>query len=412
MVLTNELLSIGFALVTNFAAVVGTPDSAVPRKAEDLREFTAGDPASPVNLYLAHRTGTMFGIRNGAVTMYEAPGSYRHMQDPGLIPTLLGAPALNSNQVIELATRTVTALVKGTNPIANVQPAIKPAGRTLWGAEVPFYQVMWRKPKHTGGFGYFASVEVDARTGRITSLDLHDPGFYNYDLAREMMAKIYIPPTNRPAPGTTHQRTFAELFPAPSTNEVLEAVVSWRALCAMLGVTAGTNADLGSVNWDYTCIFTNVFILSETDRVCRVEFNDGIWLASLRGVVFAHHAADSYTFGNHWQPRTAEQELAFRGKINYRWEDLAQRLQDTLVKKAGVPRECFSRYTPMGPPEKSELGARVSNRYVYISWEQTPDRKFHGLTAEFDAQTGELKDVGFNDPRILKALARAQGKRL
>src|SRR5271157_5827328 len=113
MVLTNALLSIGFSLIANFTNVVPVPADSVPVRAEDLRQFVVGTYRSPVDLHVVHRRGTIFGIRDGVVYLFEDPGSFSAAQDPAMLPRFTGVAALNSNQIAALATRTVERLVKG-----------------------------------------------------------------------------------------------------------------------------------------------------------------------------------------------------------------------------------------------------------------------------------------------------------
>ena len=48
-------------------------------------------PASPVDLYLVHRSGTQFWISEGVVQRFQTPDSYFRLQDPDLITNHLGA---------------------------------------------------------------------------------------------------------------------------------------------------------------------------------------------------------------------------------------------------------------------------------------------------------------------------------
>ena len=124
-------------------------------------------------------------------------------------------------------------------------------------------------------------------------------------------------------------------------------------------------------------------------------------------------AGDSYWTGD-WQHRTREQKLAFMGRINLRWQELAKRLERTLVEKLGVPKRCLVPFRPVvtwGPADA--FGTETLTR-VQVAWREKrhPGEDVHGVAGEFDLQTGELKTVGFCDPGIIEAIARAQGKEL
>jgi len=54
----------------------------------------------------------------------------------------------------------------------------------------------------------------------------------------------------------------------------------------------------------------------------------------------------------------------------------------------------------------------VPNKRATVLWAHPKDQNLQGFGAEFDLETGELKELGFTDADILKAIARAQGKSL
>ncbi len=122
MALTSSLLSAAFGIVSNFAAVVHIPREAIDTGGDNC---VVGMRHRPLDLYLVHRSGTQFWIENGAVSMFESPGSFAELQDMQRIRDFSGDPNLSSNQVIGLAIKTVSALVKSTNPIAGI-PAPTP----------------------------------------------------------------------------------------------------------------------------------------------------------------------------------------------------------------------------------------------------------------------------------------------
>src|SRR6267154_448905 len=196
------------------------PSDLVPTTPQDLKSYRVGDFHSPANLYLQHNRGTTFAIEDGAVWMYSTPGSYLSLQEPELIPRYFGTAALSSNQVLELATRTIERLARTTNPIANIRPTVKPVDK-VDGREIPFYVITWPKPYYRPGFGYFAGIEIDARSGQITHLELHDAAFCDYALAQRIRDSVNIPEPPRPpserGPVAPKRRT--RLFPCPTTNE-------------------------------------------------------------------------------------------------------------------------------------------------------------------------------------------------
>jgi hypothetical protein len=401
MVLTNALLSIGFSLVSNFANVVEMPAEVLPRRVEELREYFIGDPHSPIDLYLVHRGGTMFGIRDGAVTMFESPGSYIKLQDPSRVPEFFGEPTLSSNQVLELATKTIEKLVRTTNPIANIKPLVE-RPKKINGKEIPFYEISWPKPHYTPGFGYFAGLEIDARNGRITALQLHDPGFCDYEFAQAISNRVYI--ADAPKTVAKTNAPFRRVLPCPTTNEVEQAIASWLWLCQKLKIDPGQGTNLAAVDWDRSLVFTNSWLHGSPVEIA-VWFTNGDNFCSVHGVALSHTASDTYFVG--WNKRTGEELLIFKGKVKHHWEDLAKNLERVLIEEIKVPKKCFAAYASRASSEPPEFGTETLKR-VRVEWTDRQNRKEFGFGAEFDLETGEIKSVGFRDPKILDALGRAQ----
>jgi hypothetical protein len=162
-----------------------------------------------------------------------------------------------------------------------------------------------------------------------------------------------------------------------------------------------------------TLVYTNWSLISPGDKPLWIAFKDKSSFLSLSGAALSYCASDSEQVPRTW--RELEGQLDFSGTINYRWQDLAKRLEKTLTSRLGVPEECLARYVPQAgalPDEFDTVGSKVPLRRVHVFWVEPNSRHNpvddHGFGAEFDLQTGELKDIGFLDTRILKAIARAQ----
>src|SRR5207249_3458739 len=112
MVDTNALLSMAFAIISSFTNIVEVAREHVPTSAGDLEKCNIGTLYSPVDLFLMHRSGTCFWIRDGAVQAYESPGSYFRLQDTRKVRSYTGPASLNSNQVVHVATSTIQRLVR------------------------------------------------------------------------------------------------------------------------------------------------------------------------------------------------------------------------------------------------------------------------------------------------------------
>ena len=416
MVITNALLSFGFCIVSNFASVLQLPSDAVPQRVEDLREFTVGDPHSPIDLHMSHIAGTMFSIRDGAVYMYEAPGSYSHLQNPDLLPSLLGEAKLSAQQVTALATRTIERLVTrgATNPIANIKPSVESAGK-LSGEQIPFYEISWPKSASNTLFAYHAGIEIDARSGKITRLELRDPAFCNEALAREIRDKAWRPDPPRTNLANPHPRQ--RIFPMPTTNQVAEATASWLWLCDRLGITPGSDTNLATVNWDRTFLWTNRYLPS-APLECTVEFQNGANFCAISGVALSHAAPDAWSVGD--QRRfTQEQWEAFKGPINKDWKALAENVEHALTQRLLIPNDILRPYRVEPPYAPAPLGT-IGFKRANLRWTNPTnivvdlgrDAPLLGYGAEVDLQTGKTVEIGFADPRIIEAIARAQGKEL
>ena len=126
---TNAILSVAFAIIANFTNVVYVPPQAVPRSENDLGAYQIGRRYFPLDLYLKHKQGNQFWIREGAVYQYETPESYFSLQDPKLIAKYVVTAKLSSNEVFQLASITVRQLVKNGDPLNRGD------GETTGGAE-------------------------------------------------------------------------------------------------------------------------------------------------------------------------------------------------------------------------------------------------------------------------------------
>jgi hypothetical protein len=197
----------------------------------------------------------------------------------------------------------------------------------------------------------------------------------------------------------------------PTTNEVVQAIPSWLWLTERLGIDHGSEESIAEINWERTCTFTNNPILSETDVPCHIEFTSGVSFFALRGVALGHRAADC-CFSGHSEPLTPEQRAVFRGSVNHHWQDLAKALERTLIEKLEIPKQCLDPYVPHPQSGTGEFGKVVPNKRFLVLWSYPHQWERQGFRAEFDLETGEIKDIGFTDHEIIRALARAQGKTL
>jgi hypothetical protein len=407
MVETNLLLAATLAIVRNFGGVVDLPPEDLPSTVATIEHYSIGSPRSPMDVCITHR-GNIFMVSEGAVEMFECSRSLAHLQNPEQLPAFFGPSRLSANQILFLASNKVQTLERSGNLIASVVPVIKKLP-DVGTNTVSFYQILWPKPEHTSGFDCFAEVEVDARTGRVASLELHDPMFRDYTVATQISKVAYRAAGHIPAPMHPQQvgTRSKSLFPLPTTNQVQTAIQSWLWLCHELELATGTETDISTVNWTRTCIYTNMAIVSATDAVCRVEFSNGTWFLSLGGVAISHHPSDSYFSAS--ASITATRNVAFRGPVKYRWQDLAARLQGVLVAHMAPAVERLKSCSVHRISTSAADPGIEGIKRILIGWSRHIDGS-EALGAEFDLETGELKDVAFNDALLITELRAAQAE--
>lgn len=428
MILTNTLLSIGFSIVSNFANVVPIPPEQLPTRVEDCQQVGVILPPLvwSFDLGLIHKRGTFFHISNGAVFIYRSAGSYAGAQYPEEIPRFTGLASLSTNQVVELATRTVERLVKkGPNPIAGLPPKVFHEGneeyrgdgkKSEFYGKIPFYTVTWPDRTRMAGFETAALVEIDARNGSITQVQLWDEAFEDQALLQVISNRVYLPDPPKADAGARAPAVLPHL-PPPATNEVQRGIESWHWLCRQLSVPLGPATNLAAVNWEWdkTYMYTNQF-LPGVPVSFIVRFTNGACFCAVRGAV-----ANILSMG-------PEPSAVPKGTVKYRWQDLCNGFEQALVEKLGIPRQCFAAYRPIPPtvphegsryhgeayPPPPEVGRR-GYKIVRVEWTDAKEGwpiggfvpRFH---ADFDLETGALVHVAIVDPDMVEALGRAQGR--
>ena len=119
-------------------------------------------------------------------TIQNAP-SYFNLQEPEMLPKFLGATQFTSNQVLEVAEKSIRKLIKSGDPLVGLAPLIKSGGRYRE-QTIHFYEVSW--PVKNEGAGEAARIEIDARTGEVTSLILWDLGFRDQTFAQQLSRAV------------------------------------------------------------------------------------------------------------------------------------------------------------------------------------------------------------------------------
>ena len=403
MVDTNALLSIGFAIVANFTNIVHVPPAEVPTTINDLQKYIVGSPNRPIDLSLQLKNGAYYWIFEGVVQGFESPGTYFQGQDFKNVAKYGGIPNLDSNQVRELATRTLESLAKTGNPVAGLSPRVRKAAPTSDGREIPFYLLTW--PGRTNSpCDVAAEVEIDARTGQIVRLQLWDKGFLDLPYSRKIRDKVYKP---EPKPKFEFPLPDRARFRFPTTNQVLAGIRGWVELCKRLELSPGGDTSLARVDWSRSYIYTN-HAISDNVPVTQVWFKNGVSFEAERGVILSHFASDSCYVG-YWDDRPAEEWSPFHGRVIKRWQDLACDLETKLVERIGLSRSILRSCPQELVYVVPEVGADGVVRCVVRWRDEAEDARLRGsgfepfgaIRAEFDLQSGELKWIAIHNPTLL-----------
>jgi hypothetical protein len=426
MVLTNALLAAGLSIVASFTNLVPIPPGEAPTRVEDLSDYFVGSPMWPTDLVLVHRGRSSFHIQHGVVFSFVSSDSYMNHGPQTSLSRFDGEPTLTAKQATELAEVLIRRLVTRGDPTGGLPPRVvhlrSYRGQdSLAGPELPFYRLDWFSPKQRDCS--IATMEIDARSGRVTSLSLADHHFCDLARSWEMKNRFWVPDP-RGTPGVTEsgQQTAPErTTPYLTTNQVITGMSSWLRLCRALDIDSSVCTNLAAVKWNCTSLYTNLWI-SATSIAWLVPLTNGGWFSTVGPVAIAHFSADA-CYINEWRDKTPEDWFLFEGKIRRRWDDLASGLERKLVEKLGIPSKLLKPYKPqlLNKYLDLTLGGTAVKR-VLVEWTNGERRKVEsrggaawvwendlGFAAEFDLETGETKSFRLRDPKLIAALARKEG---
>jgi hypothetical protein len=417
MVLTNALLAAGLSIVASFTNLVPIPPGEAPARVEELSDYFVGSPMWPTDLILVHRGRSSFHIQHGVVFFFVSSASYMNHGPETPVSQFDGEPALSARQATDLAEVLIRRLVRRGDPTGGLSPRVVHL-RSYAGREIPFYRVEWSDPKRQDRT--IATIEIDARSGRVTSLDLADYRFWDLARSWEMKNRFYVPgPPGTPgAAEPTQQAPPNRTTPYLTTNQVVTGMKSWLQLCHALDLSPGCCTNLPAVNWNCTCLYTGLWI-SATSIAWVVPFTNGGWFSTVGPVAIAHFASDA-CYINEWRDKKPEDWFLFEGKITRRWDDLARDLERKLAENLGIPFKLLKPYKPqlLNKYLDVTVGGTAVKR-VLVEWTNGERRKVEnrggaawvwendlGFAAEFDLETGETKSFRLRDPKLIAALAR------
>jgi hypothetical protein len=417
MVVTNQLLTIAFSIVTNFTSLVEVPTDCVPRTLADIKHYGIGSPSSPIDIGLTQTNGGHFGVCDGVVSYFDSERSVFHEQDPGKLWKYSGTAILTTNEALLLASNTLQRLIV-TNHAARGLAATRGAPKVhqagiYEGQHLPFFKIEW--PSITEG-PYGANIEIDGRTAKVVHLVLFDDVFRDYALDAKIRRQVYTP-ESVPKLGNEDLLSPIKRFhlPQPSTNTAHQAIGAWLQFCYKLGCTPGSQTNVSDINWDLTWLYTNKQI-SASAPICQIRFKNGACFESINGITISHYPEDA-CFAGDWDRRPAENWARFRGEVTKDWTALAKRLELRLADKLQIPPNLLALCRAWPRFQPPEVGTRAYKCLV-VDWRELPSHPLPikaketrlAFAAEFDLQTGDLKWIsfGFEDANFAEALLRAR----
>lgn len=394
MVDTTQLLSIAFTLISNFTNVVEIPADHVPTCREDLKDIVVGSPFSPVDIYMVHRLGDEFRVRNGVVTDYQSPESFHHKDLRTMLTKFLGPPTLSTNEVVERASHIMRKLTKTGRSVDVVAPKIEAA----WSPDVHFFEISW-PIKNSPFYNGLGSIEIDARTGRVVFMQLWAKEFNDFVFAAEISNRVYTPgPAPKPIPNP------ALKMPKPSQAQIRALIPQWLAFCEKFRINPGSQTNLTDIDWIETVVFTNANHVFP-GHLDKIEFKNGAGFQSAGGLIIGHVSEDA-AFSGAWADKPEDYWKRFAGETNKSWESLANELNSVLVQRLGVLQKHLDKWAPT----LYARGRGGVNRCL-VRWCDVENpgnlpsydlRLKTTLLVEFDLGTGEIKTIRFEDPELLK----------
>jgi hypothetical protein len=403
MVDTNALLSIAFAVISNFSTKVQIPPGSVPRNVGEVQRILIGSPLCPIDVYMALGEGTQFTMEHGVIQHFRSQNSFLTYHEP--FSKFVGTSILSSNQVVQLTAETLMRLERHGHPLSDAVPVVYYAGpryaQLLQGKEIPFWEVSWRNPREH--MENMAVVEVDGRSGDIVSLNLYDWGFFDTAFELEISNRVYTadatPARPKPPPGK-------RVLPPPTAEQASSAIEHWRGFCRGLGIAIPPETALSDVDWDRSLVVTDR-VVSASTPVCRIVFKNGVLFDSVGELVYNHYGKGCFFIGDVPKKPKAEWK-AMEGTVMKDWHDLARSLQVRVAEYLGSLSSELSTARPFVVEAGGGLGTNGLTRTV-IEWRKyhRPDHTIDAqelpllFAAEFDLRSGDTVWVNFQDIGLL-----------
>jgi hypothetical protein len=195
-------------------------------------------------------------------------------------------------------------------------------------------------------------------------------------------------------------------WPKPSKTEILELIPKWLDFCRRFDLDPGPQTNIANVDWIETVVWTNENVL-EHGTLMKIQFQNGTIFESVNGKIFGHFSGDA-AFVGAWAERPGEYWTNYAGNLQFRWEDLAKRLNTLLTQKGPMAQSRLEKFTPTLYVQGRGGMARClvrwcdseENRNMSVSLEDIKT----ALLAEFDLGTGQTKTLRFDDPELWKSV--------
>ncbi|HTI70005.1 MAG TPA: hypothetical protein VMF06_08565 [Candidatus Limnocylindria bacterium] len=397
MINTNELIRLGFGLVADFARLVDDRPDWVPRSTNDCDRVVLASNRTPFSVAYLPKHGSHYWVSGGIVEAFDSPWSVQALDDPGLLPKLAGVPTLSSNEVMELANRTIAGLAKVGNPILGVVPIVKGPTTLPGGQIIPYYSIEW--PVSRGiQYGRIAEIEIDAARRRISHVFLFDEGFKDRAFLEIISNRVYTPdPPPPPAPVVKINRS---TNPLPDAGVVRQLLDELPIFGSRVGIGIDTALTENSIDWDRTTTL-RVADRSGVQMLAFVGFKNGGGAFCLEGHPLSYLRGDA-------QYNTARQSSLAIGrsivdKVRPKtWEECAKALEQRLCREYGISMSRFEIYRARivaDDPESARCLVEWHSDAEIAAQQDVSPRPM--VAAEFDRKDGSLKLISFRDRALI-----------
>ncbi len=396
MVDTNALVAASLVLISNFCRTVPVSQAMVPTSDSEIARVRVGNASDPAALSLFTSAGAIFQMSGGAIDRYTGADCFYAPPSGNRAPVTAGKLRLTKEEAAKVI-RTFLATLLHTNSVSGN------ASERIWQeGSKPFYLCDWKSDNQREKASAF--MELDGRSGSITSISLYGRPFHDTNLHAKILAKTYRPPQSPP-----RRISLNAHLSAPSTNYVLEAIPRWIGFCRRLGLDPGTQTNVDEIDWQNCRLIPHVPVDPLGTNAWRISFKNGVRFYSTDSIPYEHVAADAYFAGDYMSKSKAEKQKA-QGLAKLDWRVLSDSLTDRISSGFNIPKSQLSRLHPesvLSVPAPNEKGL-IRALIHWTSEAPAPGRAIinlrYAIAAEFDLRDGSVKLLSFSDSEMLHAI--------